>query len=181
MGKYTVTIVNGSGSLPMKEGTYTVAAVSAPGYDLSTLSPTSFVAGKTAGSGVFTLSATGTLTFNVNETGAAGGTPVTGGTLIMTDSAGNAEYGTAVTIKPTGEAVFENVPFGDATTPFTLYFKQLTADDTHNVYDGVITVSMTSQTQTEYIRNEPIAQQSFTLTDANYAGLVIPTATLDFD
>ena len=181
MGKYTVSITNGSGSLPMKEGSYTVAVVSAPGYDVSSLDPKSYVAGKTAGSGSFTLAATGTLTFNVNETGSPGGTPVTGGTLVMTDASGSGQYGNVVTIGSSGEAVFENVPFGNADTPFALYFKQLTADDAHNIYEGIIPVSMGAQTQTEYVRNDPIATQSFTLTDANYTGLAIPAASLDFD
>lgn len=168
MANYDVTITNGTGSQNMMAGTYTVTATEAPGYDLTTLTPTTYTATTAEGTGDFTLSAAGTLTFIVNETGAAGGTPITSGTIVMTDSTGTTEYGTAVSINANGEAVFENVPYGTETEPYTLYFRQLTTDDTHNVYDGVITVNMITQNQTEYIQNTATAVQTLTLTDANY-------------
>ena len=177
---YNVLITNGQGSQAMKAGTYTVSVTEAAGYNLSSLSPTTFTATTSAGTGTFTLSANGTLTFNVNETGAAGGTPVTAGSIIMTNSTGTENYGSAVTINSSGDAVFENVPYGSNETPFTLYFKQLSTDDTHNVFEGIISVSMTAQTQTDYVLNSPVATQDFTLNDANYSGLTIPSATLSF-
>ncbi len=167
MANYNVTITNGSGSQVMQAGSYTVTA-EATGYDVSTLSPTTFTATTSEGSQAFTLSANGTLTLNVNETGAAGGTPITSGTIVMTNADGSVEYGQAVTIDANGDAVFENVPYGTATEPFQLYFKQLTTADGYNVYDGVISVAMTAQTQTEYVQNTAAAEQTFTLTDANY-------------
>ncbi len=177
MANYNVTITDGTGSEAMKRGTYTVSAT-ATGYDTSTLTPTTFTATDSAGSQSFTLSANGTLTINFNETGAAGGTPITSGSVIMTNEDGTTDYGTAVNISATGDAVFNNVPYGDAGTPFLLYFRQIESDDTHNPFEGVISVSMTSQTQTEYVLNSAIAQQTFTLTDANY-GLPID-GTLNF-
>ena len=180
MATYQVTITNGAGSENMKAGTYAVTAASAPGYDLSSLSPATFTATAEAGTQAFTLTAEGTLTFIVNETGASGGTPITGGTIVMTDSAGTVEYGSPVTIDSNGNAVFNNVPYGDGTSPITLYFKQLTTDAGHNVHQGVVTVSMTAQTQTEYLQNTAIALQSFTLTDANYSGLPVDSASLSF-
>ncbi len=167
MANYNVTITNGAGSQAMQRGTYSVTAT-ANGYDTSTLDPKTFTATDNEGSQSFTLTANGTLTFNVNETGAEGGTPITSGTIVMTDETGNTEYGQPVTISATGDAVFANVPYGDAGTPFKLYFKQLTSDDTHNIYDGVIAVDMSSQTQQEYIQNTAIAVQTFTLTDSTY-------------
>ncbi len=178
MANYNVTITNGNGSQAMQKGTYTVSAT-ANGYDTSTLDPKTFTATENAGSQAFTLSANGTLTFIVNETGADGGTPITSGSIVMTDSTGNTEYGTPVTIGADGNAVFANVPYGTTDAPFTLYFKQLSTDENHNIFEGVITVSMTAQTQTEYIINTPIAEQTFTLTDANYSGLPID-GSLDF-
>lgn len=180
MANYNVNIVDGQGTQSMKAGAYTVSVSQAPGYELTSLSPTTYTAGTSTGTGAFTLSANGTLTFNVNETGASGGTPVTSGTIVMTDSTGTTEYGTAVTIDATGNAVFDNVPYGTAQSPFELYFKQLTTDDAHNIYSGVISVSMTAQTQTEYVLNSPISEQTITLTDANYSGMPIPSATLSF-
>lgn len=167
MANYNVTITDGTGSQAMQKGTYTVTAT-ANGYDASTLSPTTFTANETEGSESFTLSANGTLTFIVNETGAAGGTPITSGSIVMTDATGATEYGSPVSISATGEAVFNNVPYGTAGEPFQLYFKQLSTDDDHNIFEGVISVSMTAQTQTEYVQNTATAVQTFNLTDANY-------------
>ncbi len=167
MANYTVTITNGTGSQAMQRGTYDVTAT-ADGYDVSTLTPTTFTATDAAQTQAFTLTANGTLTLNVNETGAAGGTPITSGTLVMTDSTGTEEYGQPVTIDASGNAVFENVPYGTTTEPFQLYFKQLTTADGYNVFEGVIPVSMTAQTQTEYVQNTAAAEQTFTLQDANY-------------
>lgn len=180
MANYNVNIVNGQGSTPMKAGEYTVSVTEALGYELTSLSPTSYTAGTTTGTGAFTLSANGTLTLNVNETGASGGTPITSGSIIMTDSTGTTEYGSAVTIDALGNAVFDNVPYGSSGNPFQLYFKQLSTDDGHNIFEGVISVSMESQTQTDYVLNTPISTQNITLTDANYSGLPIPNATLEF-
>lgn len=178
MANYNVQITNGQGSENMKKGTYSVS-VSANGYEATTLSPTTFTATESAGSGSFTVSADGVLTLIFNETGASGGTPITGGSVVMTDSTGATEYGSAVNIDATGQAVFNNVPYSSG-TPYVLYFVQKATDDDHNVYEGVITVNMSSAAQTEYVLNSPIAAQSFTLTDANYAGLPIADATLTF-
>lgn len=180
MANYNVEINKGQGAANMKAGTYTVSATEAAGYDVTTLAPTTFTATTEASSATFTLSATGTLTFVVNETGAQGGTPVTSGTIVMTDSTGTQEYGNPVSISATGEAVFNNVPHGNDGAPYTLYFKQLTTDENHNIHEGVISVSMTSQTQTEYVENLPTATQTISLTDANYSGLPIENATLNF-
>ncbi len=177
MANYNVTITNGTGSQAMQRGTYTVSAT-ATGYDESTLSPTTYTATDVEGTGAFTLTANGTLTFNVNETGAAGGAPITSGTIVMTDSTGAVEYGQPININASGDAVFNNVPYGSAGAPFQLYFKQLTSDENHNIFEGVISVEMTAQTQTEYIQNTAIAVQTFTLTDSTY-GLPI-NGTLNF-
>ncbi len=167
MANYNVTITNGNGSQVMQSGAYTVSA-EATGYDVSTLTPKTFTATDTPQTQAFTLSANGTLTFVVNETGAAGGTPITSGSLVMTDETGATEYGQPIAIGADGNAVFNNVPYGATDAPFTLYFKQLDSDDTHNPVEGVITVQMTAQTQTEYVQNAAAAEQTFTLRDANY-------------
>ncbi len=167
MANYTVTITNGTGSQVMQRGTYAVTA-EATGYDASTLTPKTYEATDAAGSQAFTLTANGTLTFIVNDTGAAGGTPIAGGTIVLTDATGTEEYGTPVTVGADGTAVFANVPYGTTAEPFQLYFKQLTAAEGYNPVEGVISVSMTEQTQTEYIQNAAAAEQAFTLTDATY-------------
>lgn len=177
MANYNVNIVDGVGSAQMKQGTYSVT-VEANGFDPKSLSPTTYTATGEAGSQAFTVCASGVLTLIFNETGAAGGTPITGGSVVMTDSTGTARYGSAVSINSSGKAVFNNVPYSDD-DPYVLYFLQLESDDDHNVYGSVITVSMSAQAQTEYVLNAPIAVQSFTLTDENY-GLPVAQATLTF-
>lgn len=182
MSNYDVTIINGSGSQVMKPGQYNVSSTYAPGYNVETLTPTTYAATSPSGAGSFTMSASGTLTIIFNETGAEGGTPITSGTVVMTDSTGNTQYGSPVTVDSNGTAVFANVPYGSTQSPYTLFFKQLTSDSTHDAYPDVFTVGMGSQTQTEFILNTPISTtQTFTLTDENYSGLPIENAVLEFE
>ena len=182
MADYNVTIINGNGSQTMNAGEYTVSAIYAPGYDMATLSPTTFTANSTTGTGAFTLAATGTLTITFNETGAEGGTPITSGTVVMTNSTGETQYGSIVQIDENGTATFNNVPYGSEQAAYTLYFKQLTSDENHNIYENVFAIGMGSQTQQEYILNTPKAVlQNFTLTDANYPNLPVYNAVLNFE
>ena len=181
MENYDVTIINGQGSQDMKPGAYNVSATYAPGYDMSTLSPTEYTA-IASGTGAFTISANGTLTITFNETGAAGGTPITSGTVVMTDSTGNTQYGPVIQIDSTGTATFNNVPYGSPESGYTLYFKQLTSDMDHDIYPDVFTVGMGDQTQQEYVINLPkYVPQNFTLTDANYTNLPVYNAVLRFE
>ena len=182
MANYNVTIINGSGSQTMETGDYSVSAIYAPGYDMTTLAPTSFSATASATTGAFTLSATGTLTIIFNETGEEGGTPITSGTVVMTNSTGEVEYGSVVNIDSNGTATFSNVPYGSVQSAYTLYFKQLTSDESHNIYENVFAVGMGGQTQTEYILNTlKSVIQNFTLTDANYPNLPVYNAVLEFE
>ncbi len=178
MANYSVTITNGTGSTTMQEGTYNVS-VDASGYDAASLSPTTYTVTRSEGSGAFTVSAVGTLTLSFNETGASGGNPITAGSVIMTDSTGTSEYGSAVTIGTNGDAVFEYVPYGTIGEPITLYFKQLSSDGNHYVESGVISVAMNSIIKTSYVQNLPFAEQTLSLTDANYSGLNV-NGTLNF-
>ena len=178
MSQYLVPITNGAGSQRLPIGNYTVTAA-VTGYT-GALDPTAFTATSSPGSQAFTIAATGTLTLNVNETGAEGGTAVTGGTFIRCNQNGSATYGTEKTVSGAGVCTFDHVPFGTAETPATFYVKQLTSDSTHNIYTGVITVSMAAETQAQYVQNTLAANQSFTLTDEYYSGLNID-GSLTFD
>lgn len=182
MADYNVTIINGAGSQTMNPGSYSVSAIYAPGYNMETLSPTSFNATSEGATGAFTISASGTLTIVFNETGAQGGAPITSGTVVMTDSTGEVQYGDVVQIDSNGNAIFNNVPYGSAQSAYTLYFKQLTSDENHNIYENVFAVGMGGETQTEYILNtlKPVLQ-NFTLTDANYTNLPVYDAVLKFE
>ena len=178
MAQYVVTITNGAGSKILPKGTYNVTA-SVPGYT-GLLSPSTLTVGDTDASQAFTIAATGTMTLNVNETGAAGGTAVTGGTFIRCNSDGSETYGTAKTVDSSGVCTFNNVPFGTSEAPINVYVKQLTSDDTHNVFADVVAVAMDTMAKIQYVQNAPAALQSVTLTDANYAGLNMDgTLTLD--
>lgn len=179
MADYEVTITDGVGSKKMKLGNYIVSATSAPGYDTSSLTPTSLSVTNPSQTGAFTLTANGTLTFT--ETGAAGGTPIISGTVAMTDATGETQYGSAVNIDATGSATFNNVPYGTAQDGYALYLKQLTSDDDHEVYSEVISVNMTGSTQTEYVKNEhkPV-DPNITLTDATYTNMPVKNAVLMF-
>ena len=182
MADYNVTIINGNGTQTMQTGDYSVSAIYAPGYDMTTLSPATFTASSSTSTGTFTISATGTLTIIFNETGAEGGTPITSGTVVMTDSSGTTQYGQVVNINSNGTAVFNNVPFGSAQSAYTLYFKQLTSDENHNIYANVFAVGIGSETQTEYILNTlKSVVQNITLTDANYPELPVYNAVLQFE
>ena len=181
MANYDVLIIDGTGSQSMELGTYSVSATYAPGYDLTTLEPTTYTVSSANQTGAFTLSASGTLTITFNETGAAGGVPITSGSVVMTDSTGETQYGPVVEIDENGVAIFENVPYGSPQSAYTLYFKQLTSDENHNIYPEVFAVGMGGQTQSEYILNTPKSvEQNFTLTDASYTGLPIKNANLNF-
>lgn len=182
MADYNITIINGTGSQTINPGTYSVSAIYAPGYDMSTLSPTSYTATSSTETAEFTISANGTLTIIFNETGASGGTPITSGTVVMTDSTGTTQYGSVVQIDENGTAVFNNVPYGSEQSAYTLYFKQLTSDENHNIYENVFAVGMGDQTQTEYILNTlKSVLQNFTLTDANYPNMPVYNAVLKLD
>ena len=182
MADYNVTIINGNGSQTMEAGEYSVSAIYAPGYDMETLSPTSFTATSSTETGAFTISASGTLIIIFNETGAEGGTPITSGSVVMTDSTGTEEYGSVVEIDSNGTATFNNVPYGSTQAAYTLYFKQLTSDENHNIYPNVFAVGMGEQNQTEYVLNTlKSVLQNFTLTDANYPNLPVYNAVLNFE
>ena len=182
MANYNVTIINGSGSQTMEAGDYAVSAIYAPGYDMTSLSPTNYTATSSTQTGAFTIGANGTLTIIFNETGAEGGAPITSGTVVMTDSTGAEQYGDVVNIDSNGTAIFNNVPYGSEQSAYTLYFKQLTTDENHNIYPNVFTVGMGDQTQTEYILNTlKSTLQNFTLTDANYPNLPVYNAVLRFE
>lgn len=178
MAQYPVTITNGVGSENLPAGSYTVTK-SIVGYD-GVLDPTIFIATASTGSQAFTAAATGTLTLNVNETGASGGTPITGGTFIRCNQAGTTDYGTAKSVSAAGVCTFDHVPLGEVGTPYTFYVRQLTSDTSHSIQTGVITISMEEEEQSEYVQNLPAEQQDFTMTDAYYSGLNL-NGTLTFD
>ena len=172
-----INITNGTGTSELINGTYTVTS-SVPGYDDTSVNPStvSVVAG--TNSYAFTVSATGTLTLHVTDDGTTTGTPIVGATFIRTDSIGN-EYGSVITTDTNGDAVFNNVPF-DATNAPIIYYKQTASDGDHEFDNTVQNTTMTTSTETIEIQNPVGATRTITLTDANYANLPIESGTLTF-
>lgn len=68
MARHTIPITNGKGSIELVTGTYKATAV-VEGYDVSTLNPTSVDIIDSTDTYAFTISAKGTLTLHVTDTG----------------------------------------------------------------------------------------------------------------
>ena len=170
-----VDITNGTGTVELINDTYTVTA-DVPGYDNSTINPSSITVDAATNTYAFTISSTGTLTLHVTDTGTTSGTPIVGATFIRTDSEGN-EYGTVITTDAQGNAVFNNVPY-DATNAPLIYYKQTASDGDHEFDSTVQSTSLTTQTATVEIINQPGATRTINLTDANYENLPIEAGSL---
>ena len=172
-----VTITNGQGTSELINDTYAVTAL-VTGYDNAAIDPSTVDIVEGTNTYPFTISAAGTLTLHVTDTGLASGTPIVGATFIRTDSTGN-EYGTEITTDTNGDAVFNNVPYAEADAP-TIYFKQKTSDGDHEFSTNVQNTTLTTQTSTLEIENPAGALRTISLTDANYTNLPIENATLTF-
>ncbi len=170
-----INITNGEGSEQLINGSYTVAA-NVPGYENTSIDPSTLDV--VAGTNTYnlTIAATGTLTLHVTEDGTEKGTPIVGATFIRTDSDGN-EYGTPITSDTSGNAVFNNVPFAEKNAP-TIYFKQTASDGDHEFNNTVQNTTLTQNTGTVEITNEPGALRTINLTDLNYANLPIASGQL---
>lgn len=173
-----ITITNGSGTGNVATGTYQVTA-DAVGYDNTTINPSSVTVDSLTNDYSFTIGATGTLTLHVSEDGTAEGTPIVGATFVRTDSTGT-QYGDAIITDESGNAVFNNVPFAETSAP-NIYYKQTASDGSHEFDDSVQSTTMTTDASTIEVTNTLAALRTINLTDANYAGLPIDTATLTLE
>ena len=172
-----VIITNGIGTVDLINGSYSVSA-DVTGYNNSSIDPTSVTVAEGTNSYNFTISATGTLTLHVTEDGTTTGTPIVGATFIRTDADGN-EYGSLLTTDASGNAVFSNVPFSATDAPI-IYYKQTASDGDHEFNNTVQNTTLTIDTSTIEVINQPGATRNINLTDANYSNLPIGTATLTF-
>jgi hypothetical protein len=170
-----VIITNGTGTSELINGTYDVTS-SVTGYDNTTINPNNITVVEGTDTYAFTISATGTLTLHVTDTGTDEGTPIVGATFVRTDSNGT-EYGSIITTDATGNAVFNNVPF-DATNAPIIYYKQTASDGDHEFSTDVLNTTLTTQTSTIQIQNTPGAVRTINLMDANYTNLPIETGTI---
>ena len=170
-----IDITNGTGTGEIINGTYTVTAT-VTGYDNTSINPSSVTVEAGTNTYAFTISATGTLTLHVTEDGTTTGTPIVGATFVRTDSTGT-EYGTPITSDTNGDAVFNNVPF-DATNAPLVYYKQTASDGNHEFDQTVQSTTLTTQTVTVEITNQPGATRTINLTDSNYSNLPIDSGSI---
>ena len=104
MARHTIPITNGKGSIELVTGTYNATAV-AGGYDPSTLSPSSITIIDGTDTYAFTISAKGTLTLHVTDTGNPDtGVQIIGAKFVRTDSTGTIT-GTEISTNDDGNAV----------------------------------------------------------------------------
>lgn len=173
--KYTININNGQGTENILNDTYNVTAESI-GYVNSSITPTTVTIVDGTNDYIFTMAAEGTLTLHVTETGEETGVPISGATFYRTDADGNT-YGNPITTNEQGNAIFANVPYATTGAP-NIYFKQTTSDGNHNFNSEVVTITLTSQTNTEQITNPLPSPKTIKLTDINYNNLPIATSTI---
>ena len=169
-----ITITNGTGSEAVGVGNYTVSAT-VTGYDNSSINPSSVSIETSTSDYAFTISANGTLTIHVTDTGTSEGTPIVGATFYRTDSTGNT-YGNVITTNSQGNAIFNNVPYD--TSGFTVYYKQTASDGNHDFNTAVASTSLTSSTSTLELQNPAFQTYNFTLNDANYENMPIDSGTI---
>lgn len=172
-----IDINNGVGTGSLINGSYTVTS-NVVGYDNTSINPSTLDIVAGTNSYPFTISATGTLTLHVTETGESSGTPIVGATFVRTDSKGTT-YGSPITTDANGDAVFSNVPYASTNAP-VVYFKQTASDGEHEFSDQVVSTTLTESTTTQEIQNAVGATRTIMLTDSNYTNLPIETAHLTF-
>ena len=179
MSRHTIPITNGKGSIELVTGTYNATA-SVEGYDSSTLNPSSVTIIEGTDTYAFTISAKGTLTLHVTDTGdASTGVDIFGAKFIRTDSTGTI-LGTEITTDQDGNAVFNNVPFA-ASDSNPIYYKQISSDGGHTFDDGVKSITMTEETQTIEIINPTAPERNFTLMDESFANIPIMDGQIIID
>ncbi len=175
MARHTVPITEGKGSINLVEGMYNAEAA-VPGYDASTLDPNSVTIVSGTDTYAFTISANGTVTFHVTETGSSSGVQVIGAKFVRTDSTGKS-YGDPIITGIDGNATFQNVPWL-AESGIKFYYKQIASDGGHTFDNTQKEITLTEQTSTVEIANPIAPERNFTLVDANYANIPIETGQI---
>lgn len=171
MARHTIPITNGKGSIELVNGIYNATAV-VDGYDASTLNPNQVTIVEGSNNYTFTISAKGTLTLHVTDTGdKTTGIQVIGAKFIRTDSVGTV-VGVEITTDTDGNAVFSNVPFSQSGN-IEIYYKQITSDGGHTFDDNVKSIVMTTSSETVEIANPVAPVRNIMLTDASFPNIPI--------
>lgn len=179
MAEYNVNIVNGEASVDLPVGSYTVSAITANGYDLTSFTPTSMTVTAVAADFDFTVAADGTLTVHVTEDGTAIGTAVAGSTFMRCDKDGTTIASSDQTTDASGNISFNNTPYGDPTSK--IYLKNTVAGSGHALLQGALEFTASAQTQTCQLAEPKVYTQSLDLTDTNFTGLNIESATIKIE
>ena len=171
MARHTIPITNGKGSIELVTGTYNAQAL-AGGYDATTLDPKSVTIIDGTDTYAFTISAKGTLTLHVTDTGDPNtGVQIVGAKFIRTNSTGTI-VGNEIITNEDGDAVFNNVPFAESGSN-AIYYKQIAGDGGHTFDDTVKSIVMTEENQTVQVTNPNAPVRNSTLMDASYANIPI--------
>ena len=126
MGRHTIPITNGKGSIRLVNGNYKVSAV-VEGYNPDSIEPKNVTIVEGTNTYTFTIKANGTLTLHVTDTGnPQTGVQVIGAKFVRTDSTGNILSEEVIT-DTDGNAKFSNIPFATSGN-ITIYYKQITSD-----------------------------------------------------
>lgn len=173
--QYNITIQNGTGTANVLNGNYTVES-NTTGYQNTSIDPNTANIVEGTNTYEFTISAEGTLTLHVTETGVVDGTPIVGAKFIRCDKDGNT-YGTEIETNSTGNAIFANVPF-DASAAPKIYYKQTASDDSHTFDGSLKEITLETNTKTVEVANPLPQARTFTLKDKNYSGLLIESGEI---
>ncbi len=133
----SIGITDGVGTRSLVDGNYDVST-NILGYDNSSISPKNILVTDDEDTFYFVISATGTLTLHVVETGT--NLPIVGAKFYRCSSTGTT-YGDVITTDAFGNATFNNVPFAEDNPP-AIYFRQIESDDKHNFDDGINNVKL---------------------------------------
>ena len=174
--RHRVPITNSLGSLEIVNGNYNVSA-EVPGYDSTTLTPKSIEIVNDTETYNFTISATGTLTIHVADTGSSTtGIQIVGAKFIRTDYQGN-ETGVEITTDTDGNAKFTNVPFSPSKSS-KIYFKQVSSDGKHTFSEELRSIEMKVNEEVVEIANPMAPLKRFTLMDSNFVNVPIEDGDL---
>ena len=173
---YNIIITNGVGNENIENGQYTVTA-DVNGYNNLSIDPNTLNVVEGTNEYEFSISADGTLTLHVTDTGTVEGTAIVGAKFIRCDEIGTTTYGSEITTDSTGQAVLPNLAYASDNS-ITIYYKQTQGDGTHLYDETVKSVTLDTITKTVEVINPLPALRTIKLKDANYEGLDIVSGSI---
>lgn len=173
MAKYEIEIKNGTGTLNIPNGTYSVESNTA-GYNNTTITPKEIEITNNIDTYNFTLSTEGTLTFHVTETGTKEGIAIVGAKFVRCDKEGNS-YGDEIITDNNGNASFNNIPNDSSIKAPIIYYKQTLSDDFHQFDPSLQMTVLNIDVETIEVTNPLPSAKTFKLGEEKYNELPIET------